>query len=276
LVDILIGTFRRLSRDNISVLSAGVSFYLFISMFPGFAALVSLYGLVANPRDVDQLLRPLSSLLPQEALRFIGVQLARISRGRHLALNVGAISGLVLTIWSARTGVRSLLLALNIAFDERERRGFIKLNATAIAFVLSGLILGVLALALVVAIPIVIGALDLPVRLRALVFLLRWPILSLMLMGILAVIYRYGPSRVHARWRWVTWGSVAATLLWLTGSIAFSIYVANFGHYDKVYGTVAAAVILLLWLDLFAFSVLFGAELDAEKEHPRPLTFIDM
>jgi membrane protein len=265
--DIALRTKEQLDADNIGIVAAGVAFYAFLSIFPALTALVSIYGLVADPADIEQNVRSLQGVLPSEAVSIVGGQLHSLASTQTGALGVGAIVGLLLAIWSASKGIKALMTALNIAYGERERRGFIRVNATALGLVLAGLVAALVSLGVIVAIPIIFQALSAPGWLEGAVQLLRWPVLALAIVLVLTVVYRYGPSRDQPRWAWVTWGSGLSTLLWLVASIAFSIYVANFGDYNESYGAFGAIVILLMWLFISAYVVLLGAEVNAELEH---------
>lgn len=265
--DIALRIKDQLDRDNVSVVAAGVAFYTLLAIVPALAAVVSIYGLVADPADVQAQLESVSHLLPQEAQGIISEQVQRIAASSGGALGLGAVAGLLLTLWSASKGMKTLITALNIVYDEQEQRGFIKLNLIALGLTLGAVVFLVVALGLIVALPAVLDSLGLGETLRSLVAWLRWPPLLLGVIVALALIYRYGPSRDPARWRWVNWGAVAATVLWLAGSVAFSIYVRNFGSYNETYGSLGAVVILLMWFYLTAYVVLLGAEINAEMEH---------
>jgi len=171
-----------------------------------------------------------------------------------------------LALWSASSGVKSLMTALNIAYEEEEKRGLLHYNALALAMTFGAIIAGLIALTLVALVPPLLQALALPKWLHWMLSLARWPILALGVIIGLAVLFRYGPSRNEARLNWVTWGAVAATVLWIIASVLFSWYAANFANYNKTYGSVGAIVVLLMWFYITAFVVLLGAELNAEME----------
>jgi membrane protein len=170
-------------------------------------------------------------------------------------------------LWSAAKGVKALFIALNIAYQEEESRGFLKLNGMALLLTLAAIIFIIVSLGLIAVLPVLLGGLGLPPAGETLVSLARWPLLGILVMFALAMLYRYGPDREQPQWRWVSWGAVIATLLWLLGSILFSFYAANFGEYNETYGALAAVIILLLWLYLSAYVILLGAEFNAETEH---------
>jgi membrane protein len=256
-----------MDQDNISLLAAGVAFYALLAVFPGLAALISIYGLLADPSDVPQQIHLLSGLLPQEATVILDDQMKAITSQPATALSLGVIFSLLIAIWSATRGIFSLMMALNTVYGEHEKRGVIKLYGLAIGLTIGALLMVLLTLALIVVFPAVLGHLGLQQDTETLVSWLRWPLLLVLMMCSLMVIYNIGPSRTRPRWRWVSWGSVIATLLWIVGSALFSYYVANFGSYNETYGSVGAVVVLLMWFYLSAYIVLLGGEFNAEVEH---------
>lgn len=255
------------SGDNLSVIAAGVAFYALFSLVPALAALVSIYGMVANPADIESMLASAQDMLPREVTGIIGSQLQQIVANSNSTLGVGALIGLLVALWSATKGTSSMMTALNIAYEEPERRGFIRLNLTALLLTVGAIVGAVVAIALVVAAPALLTTLNPPEPVPTLVNWLRWPVLALAMMVGLALFYRYGPSRNRPRWQWVSLGSVAATLLWLVASALFSWYVSRFGSYNETYGSMAAIIILLMWLYISAYVILLGAELNSELEH---------
>lgn len=264
--DILLRVKDELSGDHVSLIAAGIAFYGLLALFPAIAALVSIWGLMADPQQIQGQLANLGSVLPQEAASIIRDQATEVASHTGGA-SFAALGGLLLTIYSASKGVKAVIEGLNIIYDEEEKRGFIKLNMIALALTVGVVLVMVVALGLIAVLPAVMTALGLSGTLATLVSLVRWPILFVVIMAVLAVLYRYAPSRDEPRWRWVSWGAVLATVLWILGSIAFSIYVRNFGSYNETYGSLGAVVILLMWFWLSGFIVLLGAELNAEMEH---------
>jgi membrane protein len=265
-LDTLRRTRREAQRDHLSMVAAGVAFYAFLSVFPALAAIVSVYGLLSDPGQVEQQLNALGGVMPSGVREILSDQLRRIAGGSSAALSWGFALSLLLALWSATKGTKSLIEAMNITYDEQEKRGLFKLNGLALAMTLGGVITAVLALIVVVAIPTLLGFAGLGDIARVGVDVLRWPILIAVLLFALAAVYRFGPSREGPEWRWVTPGSLLAAGLWLAVSIAFSIYVANFGSYEKTYGSLGAVVILLMWFYVGAYVILLGAELNAEAE----------
>ncbi|WP_448205520.1 YihY/virulence factor BrkB family protein [Azospirillum sp. sgz302134] len=266
--DILWRTWEEQSKDNISIVAAGVAYYALFAIFPAIGALVSIYGLVFDPAGVERQVEQLAGLLPGEALNVLRDQAHSVASAPKQGLGFGVLFGFVLTLWSASRGVNSLITALNIAYGEEERRSFFRLALISVAMTIAALLFIIVTLGLIVAVPAVItmlGLKDTPIGWIA--SLARWPILAGAIMVVLAVLYRYGPDRREPKWRWVTWGSAIATILWILASVGFSVYVSHFGSYNQTYGSVGAGIILLLWFNLTSYVILMGAELNAEIEH---------
>ncbi|ETW14468.1 ribonuclease BN [Roseivivax marinus] len=255
------------AQDNISVVAAGVAFYTLLSIFPAFTAFVSLAGYAFDPSDLTMQLEQLVDILPAEAADIIQDQVLEVTGGDQTATGFAAILALALALYGAIRGVKTLMAGMNIAYGEREKRNIIVLNLTAVALMVI-LILGVaFALNAVVIIPAIMSFVGLPTSLDILLRILKWAILFGMTVFGLSLLYRFAPSRRRPKWRWVSPGAFVAALLWIIGTIGFSIYVQNFGSYNETYGTLGGVIILLTWLWLSAFIVLLGAEFNAEMEH---------
>jgi membrane protein len=265
--DILWRVYREISDDRVMSVAAGVTFYALLAIFPGIAAFVSLYGLVADPTTINAHLALVSGFLPEGATEIISEQVKNLTSKPAGALGFGFFSGLAVSLWSANAGMKSMFDALNVVYEEDEKRGFIKLNAQALVFTLGALVFLLLALVAVAVIPVVLKLFPFGELVEKLMSILRWPILLVGVLLALAVLYRYGPSRDKAEWRWVTWGSALAALLWIAGSMLFSWYVANFGNYNETYGSLGAAIGFMTWIWLSTIVVLVGAEVNAEMEH---------
>ena len=256
----------QIKRDRLSIIAAGVAFYALLAIFPGLVALVAMYGLFADPAQIERHVAPLSGILPPEAAKIVLTQLHDLVSTTRGALGLGAIAGLLVALWSASSAVRTLMEALNVAYDEEERRGLVRFYGTALILTVGGVIAVILAIGLVVGLPAVLNFIGLSSLLETVVSLARWPILALLAIVAFAVIYRYGPSRAQPRWRWVSWGATIAVALWIVGSALFSLYVNRFGNYNETYGAAGAVVILLMWFLLSSYAVLIGAEINAEME----------
>ena len=265
--DIFWRVLRSVSEDRILSTSGGVAFFALLAVFPGLATVVSLYGLFADAGTIGKHLTLLSGFLPAGALQLITDEIVRIVRQDNETLSTAFLIGLAIALWSANSGVAALFDALNVVYDEKEKRSLVRFYATTLLFTLAGVAFVIAALAGVVVLPVALKVMGLSIGTERLLSILRWPVLLATLIVSLAFIYRYGPSRHDAQWRWVTWGSVLGAVLWIAASMAFSWYVANFDSYNKTYGSLGAGVGFMMWLWLSAAVVLVGAELNAEMEH---------
>ncbi|MDB5481454.1 MAG: hypothetical protein JWO83_2507 [Caulobacteraceae bacterium] len=261
---IVAASVKEFTEDHIPTSAAAVTFYILLSLFPALGAFVSLYGLIANVNDAQRQVAALSGLLPGGAIQVLGDQMTRLAQSDHGKLGLAFAVSLLISLWSSSSGIKALMEGLNVAYETPERRGFIRLNLVALAFTLGAIAVAIVAIGVVAAAPQVLDRLGLG-HLQVLAFL-RWPAFFVFTSLLLSVLYRYGPSRGPVRWRWVTPGGVVAALGWLLMSGLFSWYVANFGHYDKTYGSLGAIVGFLTWIWLSLMVVLFGAELNAEIE----------
>jgi len=246
--------------------AAAVTFYALLAIFPALAALISLYGLFADPSSIGAHLSGLHGVIPAGGMQIITDQIHTLTSTPQKALGFGAITGFLISLWSANAGVKSMFDALNAVYSERETRSFLHLTWLSLCFTIGILCFVILAIAAVIVLPTVLGYVGLGATTDVLLRLLRWPLLVLALGLFLAMVYRYGPSRKKAKWRWVSWGSASASFLWIVASIAFSYYVANFGSYNKTYGSLGAAVGFMTWIWISTIIVLTGAELNAELE----------
>jgi membrane protein len=265
--DILLRVWNQLFANNVFIVAAGVAFYGLFSLFPGLATLVSIYGLLFDAGDVREQLNALAGLFPSEAWDVIQTQLTRVVENPRSTLSVSALIGLLVTLWSSRAGIGALMIAMNIVYEEAEKRSVVRWYGLSLLLTVGAIIYVAVAVAVIVALPAALKVFGVDELATVWVSMLRWPMLALSTMVALAVIYRYGPSRRAARWKWVSGGAVVATLLWLAGSVLFSYYVTLMGDFDETYGSVGAVIVLMLWFYVSAFIVLLGAELDAESEH---------
>ena len=260
---------RQIARHRVSVIAAGVAFYAMLALFPGLAALTALYGLAFDTRQVTDQVGALGELLPADALNIILRQLRDLTESNRTALGYGAAGALLLAWWSASRAVKTLMEALNFAYGERERRGFIRLNALALLLTL-GVILGTAAsIGAVVAVPVAADFLGLDPLLSGVLRYARWPLITAAMIAGLSIMYRYGPSRSRPPGAPIGAGAIAATLLWLAGSWLFALYVEHFGRFNQAYGSIGAVVALLIWFLISAYAILLGAELDGALERRR-------
>ncbi len=253
-------------QDRIMAEAAGVTFYVLLALFPALAAFISIYGLFTSPADVGAELASIANFVPGDGMALIQGQITALTTKGSGTLGFAAIIGLLVSLWSANNGIKSLIDALNVVYHENEKRSYIKLTLVAFAFTLGTIAFGIVALFTVVLIPILLNFLGLGFATAALISLLRWPVMLAVVAAVLAVIYRYGPSRNWARWSWVSWGSGAAAILWVLVSLLFSFYVANFANYNKTYGSLGAVIGFMTWIWISTIIVLMGAELNAELE----------
>ena len=264
-LDVLARTKQQVGEDNLTIVAAGVAFYGFVAVVPALAATVAIYGLIADPSQVNDQVTKLATVMPGEALPLLREQMIRITENDNAA-GIGAVVGVLLAIYSSASATKALITGMNIAYDEEEKRGFIKLTLLAIVLTLGGILGAALAVGLLAALPAVLERMNIPGGVELLLNIARWPLLVGGFLGALAVLYRYGPSRHDAKWSWVTPGAIVAAVLWLLGSAAFSLYVSKFASYDKTYGPLGAVVVFLMWLYISALTVLIGAELNSELE----------
>jgi membrane protein len=257
----------RVSRDNLMLVSAGVAFYAMTAIFPAIAAFVSIYGFFADPASARDQIESFAALLPADSLKLLTDALQAFASKSHSTLSVALLVSLGVALWSAKAGISSLMTGLNIANETNENRSVIVLQITGLVLTIGSILFAAVALMLIALLPVLINFLPLSAAGKAILGVGRWILLALMICFALAVLYRFGPCRERAKWRWITLGSATATLVWLIGSGLFSFYVSHFGSYDKTYGSLAAPVVLLLWFWLSALVVLLGAEVDAEMEH---------
>jgi len=266
--DVLVRTWREAGDDNVSLLSAGVAFYGFLAMVPLLGSIVLSYGLVADPATVMANVRSLMSVMPADAAKLIGEQLLNVVTTSGEKKGLGLLLALAIALYGATKGAGAVITALNIAYEEKETRGFLRVNLVTLAITAGAVVIAVIAAIAVAA----LGHLETLLPGSPGILLILGKIVSYALLGAsgaaaAATLYRYAPDRDAARWVWLTPGSLAVTLLWLALTLGFGTYVANFGSYDATYGSLGAVVVLLTWLYLSAYILLMGAELNAELEH---------
>ena len=238
-----------------------------LAIFPAVAAFVSLYGLIADASTIDAHLSLASGILPGGAVDILHDQITKLTAKSDAKLSLEFITGLAVALWSANAGMKAIIDALNVVYDEKEKRSFVKLNLVSLLFTFVAILSLMAALAAVVIAPIIFSMIGLSTLFSLAIALLRWPLLLILATLALAAIYRYGPSRREARWRWLSVGSIAAATGWLISSLLFSWYIANFGAYNATYGSLGAAVGMMMWMWISAIVILLGAELNAEIEH---------
>lgn len=251
---------QQVKEDDVQMLAAAVAFYLFLSLIPALTAAISLYGLVSDPSEVQRQLEEVTTGLPDAAATLITEEAQSIAAAESSALSIGLAVSVILAIYSASKGTQALIKALNIAYEEEETRGFLKLKAVSVALTFGIILVAVGGVAALVAVGQVAEGLGGATFVTA----LRWPGLGAILVLVLAVLYRFSPDRDAPKWRWTSPGAVLGAVLLAVASLAFSFYTATFG--EEAAGLLAAVGVLLLWLFLCAFAILFGAEVDSELE----------
>ncbi|WP_428491713.1 YihY/virulence factor BrkB family protein [Rhodopila sp.] len=264
--DILVRAWGEVSNENLFLVAGGVTYAILLALFPGLAALVSIYGLVLDPSQIEKQVASLSGILPEQAQQMLSDQLHALVSASTGALGFSAIFALLLALWSASRGMSGLITALNIAYEEPEKRGFFKLNLVAIGLTIGLTIAGIFVVALVGVLPAAVQVLPLGAMNKWLLLILEWPMLIGFFVAGLAVLYRYAPARDEPQWKWVSPGAGAAMTLWIIASIGFTVYVAHFNSYNKTYGSLGGVIILLTWLYISSFVVLFGAAINAQSE----------
>jgi membrane protein len=265
--DILLRTWQEMNEDRLLAVAAGVVFYGLLALFPAITALVSCYALLADASTISQHLASLGAMLPGGAMDVVKEQVDRVLSKGDIKLGMAFAFSFLLALWSANGGVKAMIDALNVAYEEKEERSFFKLNAVSLAFTMGGIVAVLVAIGAIVALPLVLSAIGLSAVTEAIVRYGRWPLLILLTLLALAVLYRYAPSRRAPQWQWITPGSLFASVAWLAGSALLSFYLANYAHYDATYGSLGAAIGLMMWMWMSTIVILLGAELNAEIEH---------
>jgi membrane protein len=263
--DIAVRTWSEFNNDRITQVAGGVAFFALLAVFPALAAFVSLYGMFGDVGAAEKQLSLFSGVLPHDTIKFAAEQMARFAAKGSGQLSFAFVLSLLVSIWSANGAVKALFDGLNVAYEQHEKRGIVRLNLTSLLFTVGGLVFVIAALSAVVVTPIALAFFGYRYGLGWL-DLLRWPGMLAAAVVALSVLYRYGPSRRRPRWRWITWGGAVAAVLWLLASMGFSFYVGAFAHYDRTYGSLGAVVAFMTWIWLSSIIVLAGAELNSEIE----------
>lgn len=264
--DVLARVRAEVKTDHVTLLSAGIAFYALLALVPGLIAIISIYGLIADPADVRTQIVDALSAAPREVRDMFSTQLESIASSSGASTVLAAIFGTLAALWSASAGIGHLIDALNVAYDEEDGRGFVRRKLVALGFTVGAILFVAVALVVIAVLPPLIADTGIGTAGRVVVGIVRWVLLLGGMQVGLAVLYRYGPDRDVARWRWVTPGAVVAAVMWVVGSLLFSLYTANFAKYNETYGSLGAVVVLMLWLFLTALAVLVGAEINAEME----------
>jgi membrane protein len=265
--DVIWRSTREIDNDGVLDLAAGVAFWGLFALFPALVAVVSIYGLLADPADVAGQLNRFTHALPQAVRVLITQQLTEVHRGSVLGLRVGLVASLVVALFTASGGVTAVMRGINRAYDEKETRGWLRTRMRAMLFTLGVATSVVASLGVIALLPPVMDQLGLEASTRRLIQLGRWPALALATMLGVGLLYRYGPNRTPPKWSWVAAGAILATVIWALASVSLGVYADNFGRFNKTYGTLGAGAVLALWMFLSALAILMGAELNSELEH---------
>tara|TARA_R100000306_G_scaffold62518_1_gene71698 strand:- start:34174 stop:35136 length:963 start_codon:yes stop_codon:yes gene_type:complete len=265
--DILVRTWKEKANDNLGLVAAGVAFYFLLAVFPAIGAFISIYGLMYDPAEAQQQMSDVMAVMPAEARDILQAQIQQLAQRGGGTLGLSAVIGILLAIWSSMKGTSALMTALNIVYDEQEDRGFVYLKFVTFLITFGAFVFVAASLALIAAAPAVLEHMGLGNWVETAIQYARWPVLALLFMFLLAVLYRFAPSRSAPKWRWVTLGSVTGTILWIVGSLLFSWYASNFGSYNETFGSLGAVILLLMWFYITAFIILLSGELNAEVEH---------
>lgn len=266
-LDIARSVWTKIGKNRVIGVAAGLAFYGILAIFPAVTALVSIYGLFADPAAIQKQLAQLSGVLPDGAISVIGDQVQRIAAQGNSTLGFAFISGLAVALWSANAGVKALFDALNVAYETEETRGFFRLNAISLSFTIAAVILALVGLSATVVLPWLLEHVFFGFAFVATI--LRWlsvPVAIIIALFMLAVLYRFGPAIKKSAWRWVTPGSLFAVISLIISSSAFAYYAAHFGSYNKTYGSLGAAIGFMTWLWISSIVVMVGAEINAEVE----------
>jgi membrane protein len=258
--------FKESSADNVGILAGGIAYAAFLALFPALIAGISLFGLVADPATIAQQAEGVLAALPETAQPLLRDQIVALTQTPSGALSFSLVVSILLALWSASAGTSSLMTGINIAYDEQESRNFFKLRGTALLLTLGAIIFVLITLALVAVVPAALNALQLGTFINVIVQIVRWALLVVLVVIALAVVYRMAPDRDAPQFKWTSIGALVAAALWVLASVGFSLYVNNFGSYNKTYGALAGVVVLLLWLYLTGYIILLGAEINAESE----------
>ena len=259
----VMSVFQAAERAHLTLIAAGVAFFGMFAIFPAMAALIAIFGLVADPIVVETQFELMADVIPAEAYGLFDAQLSRLLGARSETLGWATVLSTGLALWSARAGVAALMRGLNVIHGGPNRSG---LRHYAVALMLTVCLIGiaVVTLLVVVVAPILLAFLPLPMGIGIVLSVVRWLAALFILMAALGLLYRFGPNRRAQRMAWITPGSIFVVVTWLIASMGFSAYLSNFGSYNEVYGSIGAVVAMMMWLYISAYLVLFGAVLNVE------------
>jgi membrane protein len=259
-------TYSEFFADSIPTVAGGITFFVLLALFPGIASVMSLYGSFADRASVVHDLDLVSAFLPGGAITVLRAELLRLTAQKPDTQSLAFFAGTAVALWSASGGFKALIEGLNVAYEVKETRGFLTLTRNALIFTVAAVFLAIVAISLGLALPAWLVSSDAEPWVRIAVHIVAWPMAFFAGTLVLAFVYRFGPDRKNVRWRWITWGSAIASVLWLFGTHLFTWYVEHYGSYDRVYGNLGAAVGFLTWIWLSLVILLLGAEINCELE----------
>ncbi|MDY8108781.1 YihY/virulence factor BrkB family protein [Fulvimarina sp. 2208YS6-2-32] len=265
--DILWRIYAEIGDDRVMLIAAGVTYYLLLAMVPALSAMVSIYGFIADPATIQDQISALSGIVPAGGMEILNDQLNRLAQQDPTTLGLTFAISLLLALWSANAGMKSLFEAMNVAYDETEDRSFIKLTLVSLAFTLAAIVGAVLFIGVMIVVPVLLDFVGLGQAVEWLVRIGSFVAIALLISLGVAALYRWGPSRANARWTWISPGVALTLVLTLVVSMLFSWYAANFGSYNATYGSLGALIGFMTWIWLSTTVLIIGGELNAEMEH---------
>ncbi len=264
--DIFFRVVGQIGKDHVGLVAAGIAFYGLLAIFPAITALMAIAGLLYQPQELVGALEGISAVVPPDVSRILLDQAMQVAGSQQGGLTLGLTLGLALALWSASIGAGSMIEGLNMAYDERETRGYVILKLRTIAMTLIMIVAVIVAALLMIALPVALSFLAIAPWLERLIQLVAYIPMALVFVGGVIAFYRWGPDRNPAKLRWLTPGAVVASAVWLIVSIGFSVYVQNFSSYNETFGSLAGVIVMLMWMWLSAYVILLGAELNSEIE----------
>ncbi len=267
LLDVFWRVFAAVTEDRVTLIAAGVTYYLLLALFPAITVLVSLYGFFSDPAAIADRIGFLSTIMPADGLDIFVGQLRAVTAERGATLSVGLLGGVALALWSANNGIKALFEAMNVAYREEEKRSLVRLNLVSLVFTLAAFVIAIVIIIAMGVVPAVMNFFWLDRWAELIIRFARWPVLLLFVGAGIMALYRFGPSREPAKVRWLTWGAAFATLFWFIASLGVSFYLSNIADYNATYGTLGALIGFMVWTWISAIIVVVGAEINAELEH---------
>ncbi len=247
-------------KDRLTVIAGALAYYALLALIPTLIALVSIYGLAFDASDVERQLEDIANVLPDEAEELVNEQLRAVVESNAAGLGIGVVVSILAALWSASSGVKALIAATNLVFDEEETRGFVKVRGLSLLLMLGAVVVAAVGIGLMVVLPRV---LPLGGIAETLVSLATWPVVVIVVAIGLSVLYHFGPAHTHPKWEWASIGALGAAVGWALLTLVFGFYVSTFGNFSATYGSLAGVILLLLWFYLSGLVILLGAEANA-------------